>query len=230
MDIIRHHNPDIVCLQEVLPQFVQRLVSVPFIRKSYMLSDATGDMVRPYGVLIMTRLHVSHFMNYNLPTAMARTLLVAHATVNERPLLIGTVHLESLANRMKREQQMAIAFPLMKAEKRSMLMGDFNFHHTWPEQAALDEKFIDTYAATHDLTTEPGYTMPQTRRYSAWRPDRIMIQDDPSWSVRQVQIIGNRVMSIFEEDDANGRTVTVDGVVRTPSDHYGLYCELDLES
>ena len=70
---------------------------------------------------------------------MGRSLLLCETMINGQPLIVGTVHLESLSNAVQRKKQMDIAFPVLKAIDNSFLMGDFNFNSTWKnEQESID--------------------------------------------------------------------------------------------
>jgi len=70
---------------------------------------------------------------------MGRSLLVAETIINGEPILVSTVHLESLGSAEYREMQMNISYSNLKLVNNSMLMGDFNFDSTWKsEQACID--------------------------------------------------------------------------------------------
>ena len=42
LELVEHHRPDLVFLQEVTATFLQRLVERPAVRQSYYLTDAAG--------------------------------------------------------------------------------------------------------------------------------------------------------------------------------------------
>ena len=65
---------------------------------------------------------------------MGRSLLLCETQINGKPLIISTVHLESLENADIRKMQMEIAFPIVKTVDDSMMMGDFNFDSSWKEE------------------------------------------------------------------------------------------------
>ena len=53
-------------------------------------------------------------------------------------------------------------------------MGDFNFDSTHGvQEKAIPENWKDLYLEVHNKT---DYTMPQTDRYNAWRPDRMLLK------------------------------------------------------
>ena len=116
--ILRASDADVICLQEVLPNFIHLLRAQPWLA----LYELSGDeeSVEPYGVLMLCKRSLAPlFCFHELPTRMARKLLTAQLTVPVLPedtaktvpvlpeatshaststLMVGTVHLESLDN------------------------------------------------------------------------------------------------------------------------------------
>jgi len=124
---MKAHDPDIICLQEVLPSFVKSLKEKDYIRKNFFLS---GDeqFVSPYGCLILSKLPVSANIVHELPTKMARNCVVISCVINSQTIDFGVVHLESLSNPLKRRNQLEIILgDKLKDSPHAFLMGDFNF-------------------------------------------------------------------------------------------------------
>ena len=134
---------DVVCLQEVTPRFARLLCGDPALRAAgYVASDAdgAGATVQPYGVLILCKRGLApSFSFHDLPTSMARRLLVATLHTARGPFVVATVHLESLDNQPRRAAQLAMARQVLSRATAaigggggsggcpSVLCGDFNF-------------------------------------------------------------------------------------------------------
>jgi endonuclease/exonuclease/phosphatase family metal-dependent hydrolase len=156
---IRAHDPDVVCLQEVVAESLGMLLNEPWVQDAYSISDATGETVDPYGVVILSRLPVQRLSLYDLPSYMGRRLLVADLVVGGRPLAIGTVHLESRKrNSDVRADQLRVAQPLLRGHgPDAALVGDFNLCASWTsENAGIDPDFVDLWSRLHPA--DPGYT------------------------------------------------------------------------
>ena len=97
-------------------------------------------------------------------TNMGRSLLICETLINNQPLAVATVHLESLANKYYREVQLSLSFKILAPFNNAMLMGDFNFDSSWEEQANIDKEYDDIY-----LTLNNGvesFTMPKTPKFA----------------------------------------------------------------
>ncbi len=91
-------KPDVICLQEVVPDTLAFILEQPWIRAQYCVSDSSGRTVQPYGVTILTKLTVHHFSFTKFEgTKMARMLLVGHSHIGGEPIAIGTAHFESMS-------------------------------------------------------------------------------------------------------------------------------------
>src|SRR5882672_4653475 len=45
---IRTHDPDVICLQEILPESLTLLLEEPWVQNGYCISDTTGDTLDEY--------------------------------------------------------------------------------------------------------------------------------------------------------------------------------------
>ena len=126
---IQSIKPDIVCLQEVTPYFVEQLKLWPEILKFYSFSDQLDSAsIIPYGVAVLCRKSLSpEFKFVALPTNMYRKLLITDFQIDKQMFTIGTVHLESLNNQKMREEQLVICSQQLNSRPFSLLCGDFNF-------------------------------------------------------------------------------------------------------
>lgn len=126
--IIQRKMPDVICLQEVLPQFLPLLLQQEWCAQ-YVISDTgSGESVHPYGVLMLVKRHLNPTFSFSdFPSNMDRRLLTATISHGGEMMLVGTVHLESLNTHKTREKQLKICADILKTCKNAILCGDFNF-------------------------------------------------------------------------------------------------------
>eukprot|EP01132_Coremiostelium_polycephalum_P002684 gene2684-3329_t len=146
-EIIRMKSPDVVCLQEVTPLFLEYLCQQRWVIDDYYLSDCSGpdttDTVYPYGVIMMVNRSsfksIDSMTLYPLPcTSQSRKMINLKLRLMDNHLIsVSTVHLESLDyNSDIRIKQLNYIFKNISNNynsnnnsliKYSFLMGDFNF-------------------------------------------------------------------------------------------------------
>eukprot|EP01121_Diplochlamys_sp_Union-15-3_P006997 TRINITY_DN1758_c0_g1_i4.p1 TRINITY_DN1758_c0_g1~~TRINITY_DN1758_c0_g1_i4.p1 ORF type:complete len:299 (-),score=35.49 TRINITY_DN1758_c0_g1_i4:32-823(-) len=126
--ILQETNADVICLQEVLADFINILKRQEWV-KQYYLSDAStlGDTLERYGVLLISRFPLAKLSLHNLPSYMGRSLLRTDFIINSDIFSVATVHLESLDNAPLREQQIKVIAAILKNSTHATVMGDFNF-------------------------------------------------------------------------------------------------------
>ncbi|ETO16377.1 hypothetical protein RFI_20968 [Reticulomyxa filosa] len=220
LQILKGKNPDIICLQEVTPRFMEGfckgiskknkkickkkkkkppfLMHVDnFICEGYDISDnMVGNTVNPYGVLIATRkktVPMTRLEISSLPSNMARRLV--SAKVGPYDWWINTVHLESLNNTPYRVAQLKLIFNdyMGKQGENCMLMGDFNFGERDEENAHLSKNFLDCwteFAQQKKLSPKMGATC-VGERY-----DRIVVKWDKKspWKITHFEKLGGHNM------------------------------------
>ena len=80
----------------------------------------------------------------------------------------------------------------------------------------------------HDHVPPTAFTMHKSKRYPAWRPDKVVMQDDSRsekyWKCTKAKIVGNQATAEFAGEDP--AQVASDGIIRTPSDHFGIVATL----
>lgn len=224
MELLEKHRPDVIALQEVTIPFLAGLRSSAWVRREYLVSDFMGSTLASasYGVVLLTRLPVESMELHDLPTRMGRKLLLARLLVNDAPLAVGTVHLESLPDSAPyRGRQLAQIFKTLKRENDAILMGDFNFCSSWPEeQACLDPEYEDVWPALRG--SEPGYTadtdlnlmLAATSEEKRVRYDRVLVRSGaPGWVPHSVELLGTG-------------PIAADLPEVFPSDHFGLFARL----
>ena len=138
-------RPDVLCFQEVLPQFLPLLTQQqpPHLpsswleRNGYIASTLDRQALSPYSVLTLARAsHNPAFHTVDLPTRMGRKLLLTRLQVGHQEdrsssssssssggggsssstWIIGNVHLESLDSAPLRKQQLEIAGATLRKE------------------------------------------------------------------------------------------------------------------
>ena len=83
----------------------------------------------------------------------------------------------------------------------------------------------------HDFFDNKVPTMLKSKKFRAWRPDKVVIQTDPeegrpSWKAVKGTIVGKEAVPSFKAKGDDPTLVAMDGVVRTPSDHFGIFVDL----
>ena len=92
----------------------------------------------------------------------------------------------------------------------------------------------------HDFFDIKEPTMLKSPRFRAWRPDKVVTQIKPNelkcldpkkhhWKVIKAEIVGKEVVPSFKGKNESPSLVEKDGVVRTPSDHFGIVVDLRYE-
>ena len=150
---------------------------------------------------------------------MSRKLLVAELRINEQPLHIATVHLESYKHSAPaRKKQLKEIFPILGQIQHVMLMGDFNFCASWTgENSNLDPGYQDLWSLLNP--NEPGYTEDTTinlmrleykGKHKQVRFDRMLLRSsNPGWQPQEIGLLGTE-------------PVSADQPRIFPSDHFGL--------
>jgi endonuclease/exonuclease/phosphatase family metal-dependent hydrolase len=130
ISIILSNQPDIVCLQEVVPDFDYILNSSSYsnnILQHYNCSPFS-NVNAGYGVITLSKKSITVNHEFiNLPSSMNRQLLITSFQINGCWFAVGNVHLESLHNHKTRELQMQVANKELLKYSSAILVGDFNF-------------------------------------------------------------------------------------------------------
>jgi endonuclease/exonuclease/phosphatase family metal-dependent hydrolase len=122
--------PSVVCFQEVTARFVSDHLNQSKLLDLYDCSDdGSGKSLGSYGVLMLCKkeLKVCFEVTEFVDSAMDRSLLSATFRVNGEPVVVGTVHLESLNNHPNRVKQLQVCNAQLSPFSHAILCGDFNF-------------------------------------------------------------------------------------------------------
>ena len=163
------------------------ILNSPIIKKNYLdvggCASANDFSLAFYGSVIISRFPCL-FFEHEFKSNMGRTLIIAEPCVPFH-LLIATSHFESLDSPRHRKDQMQATFNLLKKAQsdefrnHSVLVGDFNFGTTWAseENVIIKNGFKDVM---HDFVDKTEWTMPKTKRFAAWRPDKVVTEVNPA--------------------------------------------------
>eukprot|EP00947_MAST-08B_sp_MAST-8B-sp1_P003651 g3651.t1 len=95
---------DVICFQEATWPFLRMLANLDWLQRDYVLSDPEGLTFRgpEYGVILAVRRQLNpRFDTFRLPSGVdqGRKLCTAEVWANGEKLLLGSVHLESRADK-----------------------------------------------------------------------------------------------------------------------------------
>lgn len=217
-DLLEAHSPDVIALQEVTPPALEVFLARPWIRQHYHRAAATGHAFGRNGLLLLSRLPMSHAVYTHLPRSVGRGLLQANVTVNGRALTICSLHLESGKSASEiRAHQLATVFRAVDTAENAVLCGDFNLRNA--EGGRLPETWVDAWPALHpgdegftedtsvNLMLNDSKGKPRKVRF-----DRILVKGD-QWVPADIRLLGTEPIS-----------QTTPRVF--PSDHFGLLCRV----
>jgi tyrosyl-DNA phosphodiesterase 2 len=219
--LLSAHQPDVIALQEVTPEWLPFFLDIPWLRESYFSTDIDGSTLGDYGVMIFSRLLPKSVQITPMLSTMGRQLLVAEALVNGVPLHIASVHLESTKSmEVVRRHQMRKIFDELAEPQNVVLMGDFNFCATWKsENARIDPDYTDAWQRLRG--DEAGFTEDTAinrmrylmkGKHKQVRFDRVLLKST-NWIPSSIDMLGTEPMSPDQPDVF-------------PSDHFGLLCQL----
>lgn len=218
VDLLEAHAPDVIALQEVTIAALDVFLAQPWIRQHYVHAAVAGEDFATYGLLILSRLPLSHARYTHLPRSVGRGLLQAEVTVNGHQLTICSLHLESgKAASELRAHQLATVFRIVGPAENAVLCGDFNLRNAesvrlpasyvdaWPTLRPFDEGFTEDTTVNLMLNDSKG-------KHRRVRFDRILVKGD-HWVPTQIRLLGTAPIS-----------PTLPRVF--PSDHFGLLCRM----
>ena len=127
---VRSYDPDIVALQEVVPESMEIIIA-KMHPTYYIIGVNLNGFSAGYDTLILSKFPPIQWDRYNLPnTKMGRNLLLTTLQTQSRQITVGTFHLESVflpkiktAEELK-ESQLKYIYAI--SPMNSILMGDTN--------------------------------------------------------------------------------------------------------
>ena len=229
ISIIAKKDPDVICLQEVTDNFMNKLKNSEFIRNNYYITIIPDQLRSWYDIAILTKFACKAYM-FPFMSKMHRKLLYITFYNKDNDLIkIGTTHLESMNNMYTRDNQLKASYQFLENVDRDFyqkakyyfLLGDFNF--TERENKYIINNGYKDYALEEmektNKVVDHFNTMKSMKGYPAWRPDRFTYKSySNKLKVKSFEIIGKEAM--VKESFFNP--------IGTPSDHYGLFINCDL--
>ncbi len=217
-------DADLIALQEVRPELLERILERPWVRRDYTVSDVEPQRMGQHGLVLLSRRAPRCFRRLPLPGTMGRYALLAEMDTPGGTAVAATVHLESLrTNEAVRGQQLEVLFRELEPFSQAVVLGDFNFCSSWTaENSRLHPSYRDLWSERYP--DRPGFTedtransmrLAQTRRAKQVRFDRILIRDESGrWSVEEMVLLGRRPL----------------GPELFVSDHFGVLAHLGAET
>jgi len=222
--MLESSDADFICLQEVTHRLISMIFKESWLKNYYVARNKMSH----YGLMVLSRWPCV-FKELSFNTEMNRTAIVAETKINGEIVAIASSHLESLeSNRDYRENQMSQTFSFLENYQNAMFMGDFNFGDNYRENKLIPESYDDLWKSFNNIETEPGYTMPKTSDFRAWRPDHILASQSSFWTPHQINRVGYEVIGVYGEEAGQSMLDQVCKTVKTPSDHYGLVATMKL--
>lgn len=211
-------QPDVVCLQEVVPEHFNGPELRALRDRGWWICERT---IRGYDVLVATRRPVLDCERMPLPSTMGRELLMIR--IDTRPVLtVATVHLESTPRMTNaRCRQLGDIHTRLAGEPEVLLVGDMNFPAGDRPEAACLPGWTDIWGALRP--EDPGFTVDtdvnMMRRLMKTgdkreRIDRAFLRGD-RWQSRRIDRLGTSPLP----DDPDDPYLFV-------SDHFGLCVDL----
>lgn len=229
-------DPHVLCLQEVTEDLLDIIMHSQLMQRRFLTS---GPLRHSYDVVMLVRRDLAvHWWTLPLPTLQGRRCLIADIiTPHQVSVRVATVHLESTKEcaRTRGKQLTAIlpqiaTAPMESAQVPSsvLLCGDFNFCSTWAENDRIvGSGFVDLWPQLHGM--DPGFTEDTARN------EMLM---EAKWKVKQVRFdrILLRALCAVTRDSpgfVKASAIQLLGVEPFasglwPSDHFGLFAEVQL--
>jgi tyrosyl-DNA phosphodiesterase 2 len=210
--------PDVMVFQEVTPSALTLLLAQPWIQEQYLRAAVVGDGVGNYGMLMLSRLPITRVTYTRLRTRLARGFLRAELTINGRPQVLCSVHLESgKAAARLRGWQLRGLFRALRTAENAVILGDFNMRDN--ENGRIAAGYCDVWPALRPH--EDGFTedtsinlmrFDSKNKHRQVRFDRVLVKG-PAWAPADIELVG---------------TVPVSTALPRvfPSDHFGVRCRL----
>ncbi len=211
-------DPDVVCLQEVVPDHLDGPEIRALRDRGYWVSH---HRIWEYDVLIVSRRSVLISERVPLPSVMGRELLVVR--LDTSPVLtVATVHLESTDEMTEfRCRQLAEIHAWLAREDEVLLVGDMNFPAGERPEAACLPGWCDAWQSLRP--DDPGFTVDSEVNLmrSLVKPGHKRARIDRAfhrgtrWQIESIDRLGTKPVAV----DATDPFLFI-------SDHFGLCVDL----
>ncbi|KAF0889757.1 hypothetical protein E2562_030530 [Oryza meyeriana var. granulata] len=246
-DLIKNHNPDLICFQEVTPTIYLLLQKSDWWQDYQCSLSNNMAMQRPYYCMQMSKLPVESFDCTPFSNSiMGRELCVAHVnTGGAVKLVLATSHLESPCpappswDQMYSKERVAQANESLKilgSFRNVIFCGDMNWDDKGDGPFPLPDGWTDAWIELKP--GENGWTydtkanaMLSANRKLQKRMDRLVCKL-ADFKIDSIQMIGKDVIpgaSYVKEKKVHKEVRKLELPV-LPSDHFGLVLSITLES
>jgi tyrosyl-DNA phosphodiesterase 2 len=217
-ELLSRDMPDVMVFQEVTPAALKVFLAQTWVREQYLRAAVTNADLGNYGMLMLSRLPINRVTHTRLPTRLARGFLEAEFTINGRPEVICSVHLESgKASSGLRGRQLRRIFRALSGADNAVVLGDFNMRDG--ENERISPPYCDLWPALrpHDdgFTEDTSINLMRLdskNKHRQVRFDRVLLKG-PAWTARSIDLLGTEPIS-----SRHPRLF--------PSDHFGVQCSL----
>ena len=188
----RQLDPDIIAVQEATLVCLRSLIP---LMGDYWSSVSLESSAQWQGIALFSKQEPGQVDMLPLPGQMGRRLL----RVRFENLEVGVVHLESTASAgPTRALQLQTVFQQLQ-QPDSLLMGDFNFCSTSPENTQLPKDYLDLWPTLHP--DQPGWTLDATknkhlRGNRQARYDRMLLRSN-GWQPRAIELCQSEASDHF---------------------------------
>lgn len=216
--VIKHSNPDILCLQEVSDELLQLLLSSPILSSTYIYSS------RAPGFIYENERNILILSNYSFTWSKLEiggkhkpALLATFLEADSKALNIAAIHLtagrttSTIAQKTSELEALTTHIRAQESEGDWIVLGDTNWPNTHPT-TPLDALFDDVASEDPQATFDPNLNglAAQTAREDRLpqRYDRVYLKKGSNLHPSSVLLFGK------------------EGVL-PPSDHWGLFVEFE---
>ncbi|ORX96990.1 DNase I-like protein [Basidiobolus meristosporus CBS 931.73] len=221
LHLLLKEDADVICLQEVTPEFVDQIKKELWVQQGYILSDIESQSLHPQGVFMLSRLPLHPFYETYLPSKQQKKMLYADVYINEQSVVrIATSHLEGQRQNVREQQLESIRSVLLPESEKdkfvtSVICGDFNFAGPNEDSVLRGANFVDAWVNKYPENEKgAGYTLGVNYPSSnPSRNDRVYVcnhDKELQWEAVRFKLIG-------DEPIADGGEAKV-----FPSSHLGL--------
>lgn len=216
-DLLSERMPDVIVLQEVTPSALEIFLAQPWVRDEYLHAAVVGGDVDPYGMLMLSRLPISHATYTRLPTRQSRGFL--EASLNTDGTVVCCLHLDSgKKSKRLRGWQLRRIFRALRKTEAAVLLGDYNMRDA--ENHRISDSYCDVWPTLRP--NEDGFTedtainlmrLDARNKTRQVRFDRVLVKGT-RWRATAIELLGTEPIS---ED-----------LPRVfPSDHFGVTCRIN---
>uniref|UniRef100_J3KVA5 RanBP2-type domain-containing protein n=1 Tax=Oryza brachyantha TaxID=4533 RepID=J3KVA5_ORYBR len=246
-DLIKNHNPDLICFQEVTPNIYLLLQKSDWWQEYQCSLSNNMATQRPYYCMQMSKLPVEYFDCTPFSNSiMGRELSVAHVnTGGAVKLVLATSHLESPCpgppswDQMYSKERVAQANESLKilgSFRNAIFCGDMNWDEKGDGPFPLPDGWTDAWVQLKP--DDDGWTydtkansMLSANRKMQKRLDRFLCKL-ADFKIDSIQMIGKDAIpgvTYFKEKKVRKEVHKLELPV-LPSDHFGLVLGITLES